>query len=299
MNKKHRSLSVKLLFVLPGVAVGVMAVATIFGLIFLKVENEEIRLGAVYIGGLVFIIVALVLCIYIINLLVVKRIKALNVAVSEISQGKYDLTVPVKGNDKLTELAENFNKMTKELQANAFLSKDFARYVSHEFKTPLSVIRSYAEAVQMNNEDKETGEYMGIVISETDKLAALSMAMLDLCRLDSTTLIEKKDTFSPAKQIRSVIVASQMKWEKKHITIEPELDEFEIRSNENLVFRIWQNLIGNAIKFTNENGKIKISLKKFDNRLTFTVKDDGIGISEENKDKVFNVFFTGDKSHNT
>lgn len=299
MKKKQKSLSVKLILILVGVAVGIMAVATIFGLILLKVENEEIRLGAIYIGGLVFIIIALVLFVYIVNLLVVKRIKSLNEAVSEIAQGKYDLTVPVKGNDELTELAENFNKMTKELQANAFLSKDFARYVSHEFKTPLSVIRSYAEATQLNNEDNETSEYMDIVISETDRLAALSMTMLDLCRLDSTTLIEKNDTFTPANQIRSIVVASQIKWNEKHITIEPELDEFEIRSNENLVFRIWQNLISNAIKFTNENGKIEITLQKFADKLVFTVKDDGIGIAEEDKDKIFNVFFTGDKSHNT
>ncbi|MGN1062434.1 MAG: ATP-binding protein, partial [Candidatus Scatosoma sp.] len=230
--------------------------------------------------------------------LIVRRIRSLTQAVAGISQGNYDLTVPVKGNDEITELSDNFNKMTAELQANAFLSKNFARYVSHEFKTPLSVIRSYAETVQINNENTEVGEYMGIIISETDRLTEMAKTIMELCRLDSTTLIERKDVFSPAVQIRSVLLSSQIKWSEKNISVEPDLEEFEIRGNENLTFRIWQNLIGNAIKFTEENGRIAVTLKRENGSLYFTVSDDGIGIADEDKDKVFNMFFTGDKSRN-
>lgn len=296
--KKRHNLSKRLILTLIGIAIAVMAVATVFGSMTFFIGNEELRLGILYIAGLVAVIVTLVLFVYVTDRMIVRRIRSLTQAVAGISQGNYELTVPVKGNDEITELSENFNKMTAELQANAFLSKNFARYVSHEFKTPLSVIRSYAEAVQIDSANAETSDYMDIIISETDRLTEMAKTIMELCRLDSTTLIERKDTFSPAVQIRSILLSTQIKWSEKNISVEPDLDEFGITGNENLTFRIWQNLIGNAIKFTNERGKIELTLKKQDGNLYFTVSDDGIGIADEDKDKIFNMFFTGDKSHN-
>lgn len=296
-KSKYKKLSIRLLLIFVGITVGIVAVFTTVSVIA-KYLNEEIWANSVYVAGLVMLILVLAAFVFITNKLVVRRIENLNKAVSDIAKGNFDLTVSVSGNDELAELSENFNKMTAELQANAFLSKDFARYVSHEFKTPLSVIRSYAEAVQINNADKETNDYMEIIISETDRLAEMSKTIMELCRLDSTTLVEKKDVFSPAAQIRSILLSSQIKWNEKNIEIEPNLDEFEITGNENLMFRIWQNLISNAIKFTNDGGNITITLKKQTDAFLFAATDNGIGIADEDKDKIFNMFFTGDKSHN-
>lgn len=296
MKKRHR-LSTKLILTLVGAAIGVFAAATVCGSLTFFIRDESTRLGILYIMGLVAVIVALVLFVFIINRMVVKRVGELTAAVAQISKGNYGLSVPIKGNDELTELSENFNKMAAELQANAFLSRDFVRYVSHEFKTPLSVIRSYAEAAE-TGADGQAREYMGIIISETDRLTEMTRAILELCRLDSTTLVEKNDSFSPAAQIRSVLLETQFRWGAKGITIDPELEEFTIKGNEALTFRIWQNLIGNAVKFTPGGGNIAVSLKMEDTELRFTVADNGIGIADEDKDKVFNVFFTGDKSHN-
>ena len=286
-----------MLLIFVGITVGIVAVFTTVSVIA-KYLNEEIWANSVYIAGLIMVVLVFVAFVLITNKLVVRRIENLNKAVSEVAKGNFDLIVPVQGNDELAGLSENFNKMTAELKANAFLSRDFARYVSHEFKTPLSVIRSYAEATQLNGKNKETNDYMEIVISETDRLAEMTKSIMELCRLDSTTFIEKKDTFSPASQVRSIILSTQITWSKKNINLQLNLDEFEIIGNENLTFRIWQNLIGNAIKFTEENGNIAVTLKTENNSCLFAVKDDGIGIPDEDKDKIYNMFFTGDKSHN-
>lgn len=296
--KKRHNLSKRLVLILTGTAVAVMAVATAFGSLTFLIKDENNRLGVLYITGLVAVIVTITLFVCVTDRFIVRRIRSLSDAVSEISQGNYNLTVPVKGNDEISELSENFNKMTAELQANAFLSKDFARYVSHEFKTPLSVIRSYAEAVQMNPDSAEIGEYTEIIIAETDRLTETSKTIMELCKLDSTTLVEKKDVFSPAEQIRSVLLSAQFGWREKNLCVEPELEEFKITGNESLTFRVWQNIIGNAVKFTDENGRIEISLKRRDSLLTFTASDDGIGIADEDKDRIFDMFFTGDKSRN-
>lgn len=296
-KNKYKKLSIRLLMIFLGITVGIAAVFTaVSGIV--RYLDEEIWANTVYFAGLILVVLIFAAFVVTTDRLVVRRIENLNKAVSEIAEGNFDLTVPVKGNDELTELSENFNKMEAELQANAFFSKDFARYVSHEFKTPLSVIRSYAESVQINSADNETNDYMDIIISETDRLTEMTKSIMELCRLDSTTMIDKKDRFSPAAQIRSILLSTQIKWSEKKIEIELHLDEFEIKSNEGLTFRIWQNLISNAVKFTNENGNISIKLNKQTDTFLFSIADDGIGIPDEDKDKIFQMFFTGDKSHN-
>lgn len=247
---------------------------------------------------MIMIILVLLAFVFITNRLIVRRIKNLNKDVLEVAKGNFSLTTPIKGNDEISELGENFNKMAAELQANAFLSKNFARYVSHEFKTPLAVIRSYAEAISMNNQDKETIEYSEIIMSETDRLNEMTKAIMELCRLDSTTMLEKKDSFSPKEQIKEILLSAKIKCDEKKINVKEELEEFDILGNEPLTFRIWQNLINNAIKFTDENGNIRISLIKNNEEMIFTINDDGIGITEEDKDKIFDMFFMGDKSRN-
>lgn len=263
-----------------------------------KFFNEKVYAQSVYVAGIVIIVLILTSFVIIVNKSVVRRVETLNDAVHKISDGNYDLTVPARGNDELTELSKNFNKMTAELRANAFLSKDFARYVSHEFKTPLAVIRSYAESVMSDGLSGETNAALNVIISETDRLAAMTGTILQLCRLDSTNAFQKNDVFYPAEQIRAELRAESVKCKEKNLSVDAELCDFEITGNENLTRHVWQNLISNALKFTNRNGNVFIRLEKIADSLVFRIKDDGIGISEEDKDKVFDMFFTGDKSHN-
>ncbi|MGN0655238.1 MAG: sensor histidine kinase, partial [Ruminiclostridium sp.] len=296
-NKKSR-LSRKLLLAFLGAMVAIVMAVMLIGTIILMPFEDNARTQFLYVGQAVIWALLVIAFIYIIDRMIVKRIQKLNDAMKEVAKGDYEITVSVENNDELSELTDSFNKMTAELKSNAFLSRDFTRYVSHEFKTPLSVIRSHAEAAQLADTMDEANEYMEIVIAETDRLAAISKNILELCHLDSTTIISKNDTFFPSSQIRSILLAAQFQWEEKNISIEPELDEFSFKSNESLLFRVWENLIGNAIKFTEENGSIAITLKKQDNGLFFSITDSGIGIADEDKDKIFNPFFTGDKSHN-
>ena len=298
MKKHGNILSKKLLLAFVGAMVAIVMAITLVGAILLIPVSESTQIRFMYVSQVIIAILLVFAYGYIMEKMVICRIRKLNDAMKEVAKGDYEITVPVEKKDELSELSDSFNKMTAELKSNAFLSRDFTRYVSHEFKTPLAVIRSHAEAAQYAETKEETDEYLEIVIAETDRLAGISKNIMELCRLDSTTIIRKDDKFSPATQIRTILLSTQFAWGKKNITIEPELDEFEIKGNESLLFRVWENLIGNAIKFTEENGTITVTLKKQNNKLLFSIADSGIGIAEEDKDKVFDPFFTGDKSHN-
>ncbi|MGN1450925.1 MAG: sensor histidine kinase [Eubacteriales bacterium] len=297
-EREKSGLSKKLLLAFLGALVAIVMAVSFVGSVLLLPLDSDVRMQALYLSQLIILILIIIAFYCIIDRMIVRRIKALNGAMQEVAKGDYEITVPSEKEDEISGLTDSFNKMTAELKSNAFLSRDFTRYVSHEFKTPLSVIRSHAEAAQYARTKEEANQYLEVVISETDRLAGISKNIMELCRLDSTTFVPKEDTFSPASQIRTVILSAQLVWTGKNITVEPELEEFEIKSNESLLFRVWENLIGNAIKFTGENGNIAVILKKRDGRMVFEVADDGVGITDEDKDKIFDPFFTGDRSHN-
>lgn len=121
---------------------------------------------------------------------------------------------------------------------------------------------------------------------------------IELCKLDSTTIIKKKVRFSPASQLRTVFLDFQLLWGEKDIEIIPELEEFEITSNEALLFRVWQNIIGNAIKFTERGGRISVSLAKTNDCLICNISDNGNGISDEEKEHIFTPFYSGNRFRN-
>ena len=233
-----------------------------------------------------------------VDFILVRRIKKMNTAILDIEKGKYEIYVETKGQDEISTLAKNINLMAKELQANEYLNKDFARNVSHEFKTPLSSIKGYAELIEQGGlTAAEVTEYSEIIIHEIDRLAKLSHDLLQISLLDSVGIIKKEDTFAIDEQIRNVLQLTQLEWEEKNIEFDLDLDEINTQGNKELTFQIWQNLIDNAIKFTPENGKIVIFLHE-QNGICFQITDNGIGISEDNQKQIFNQFFLTDKSRN-
>lgn len=234
-----------------------------------------------------------------VNKLVVSRIRTLNKAVEEVVKGNLDISVEVKGFDELTILTSSFNKMTSELKANEYLSKEFVRNVSHEFKTPISAIRGFAELIEAETDSSSLKEYANIITAESDRLASMSSSILQLSLLDSSTMIKNNDTFSPSEQIRSVLRLLHSKCENKNIELDFQMQEFVITSNELLLNQVWLNLIGNAIKYSNNDGKITIVTGSDSDRSYVEIIDNGIGIKDEDKDKIFNQFFMSDKSRSS
>ena len=297
MKKTKSNLAAKLILISAAVMIGVVLVSNFFSLFVFKGLESENGIYIVFITATLCLIVGIAVFFLLIYLLVLKRLFILNKAVQQVAKGDYTVAVPDKGNDEISTLSQNFNGMTKELQLNAMLNKNFVTYVSHEFKTPLAVIRMHAEALPTCNETELT-DYSEVILSETDKLTELSKNIIMLCRLDSTNIVEKKDVFMPSAQIKSFVLATQKLWSSKNITMDVDIEDFGITGNESLTHIIWQNLIGNASKFTQENGRIAVTLHKEHNLLKFSVSDDGIGIADADKEKIFNLFFMGDKSRN-
>ena len=214
-----------------------------------------------------------------------------------VAAGDFSVKVDIKGIGELEELSESFNKMTQELASIETLRSDFINNFSHEFKTPIMSIRGFAKLLQENDlTEEERQEYLAIIVAESERLAALSSNVLMLAKYENMEIIVDQAPFSLDEQIRRTIILMEPKWSVKDLDVNIDLEEVTFVGNQEFTQQIWINLLDNAIKFSYPGSSINISLAKAGNELRFTIQDEGLGMDEETKSRIFDKFFQGDTS---
>jgi signal transduction histidine kinase len=229
----------------------------------------------------------------------INPIKEVGAAMEKISDGDFSVHLETKSNSKeIQEIFSGFNMMAHELQSTEILKSDFVSTVSHEFKTPISAIEGYSMLLQTDdNLNSEQKEYVDKIIFNTKRLSSLTGNILLLSKLENQSIVSNKTKFDLDEQIRKSLLALESAWEQKDIEFDIDLDDTDYIGNETLLHHIWDNLISNAIKFSNHGGEISIRLQNFENQIIFTISDKGIGISEEAQKHIFDKFYQGDSSH--
>jgi signal transduction histidine kinase len=218
-------------------------------------------------------------------------------ATHKVAGGDFNVQVDIKGIGELEELSQSFNKMTQELASIETLRNDFVNNFSHEFKTPIVSIRGFAKLLKEGNlTEEEKQEYLGIIIAESERLAALSTNVLNLAKYENMEILTEKGSFRLDEQIRMAVVMTEPKWSAKGIAMNVELEEAVFMGNEDLTQQIWLNLLDNAIKFSEEAGLIRISLSQANGGICFTIEDNGAGMNETTKTHIFDKFYQGDTS---
>ncbi len=227
-----------------------------------------------------------------------RPIEQINEATKKVALGEYDIELESKREDEIGELTNNFNKMTRGLKSTENLQKEFINNVSHEIKTPVSSIEGFAKFLKDKNlTDEEREEYTNIIIEEAKRLESLTGKILKLSKLNNQEVITNKQEIDIAEQIRKAISLLEPKWSKKDIKINVSLDEKVFLGDEDLIYQVWVNIIDNAIKFSNEGGSIDIKVYEKDKNIIVEIKDHGIGMKEEELEKVYDRFYQIDKSH--
>lgn len=227
-----------------------------------------------------------------------RPIRALAEATESVSNGDFSVEVKMPTNRELRELVGNFNHMTKSLGSIDTLRKDFINSVSHEFKTPIASIRGFATLLRddkLSEEEKE--EYLDIIESESQRLSVLSSNILSISRLENQTALTDCADFSLDEQLRRVILTLEPQWNAKAIEMDIELSHITVFGSEELLWQVWMNIIGNAVKFTPDNGKISVYLTMESDEAVVRIADSGIGMNEEQKKRIFEKFYQCDKSH--
>ena len=256
-------------------------------------------------GPTLFTLLIAVLCVllgfwvsyYIMNM-IFRPIEKLSQASIEVAKGNYNVQVTYHGAEEEIQIAvDNFNRMVEELRSVEMMRNDFISNVSHEFKTPLTSIMGYVTLLQDSElTEKEREEYIQMAFFNIEKLNDLTTDILQLSRLENQNQKPQKESYRLDEQIRQSILLMEQKWNAKKLNLEIDLQEIKYEGYRSLLSMVWTNLIGNAIKYSNEGGSIHISLHPTQSRIQFRVKDNGIGMDQTTMNHIFEKFYQGDTS---
>ncbi|MBQ8598416.1 MAG: HAMP domain-containing histidine kinase [Lachnospiraceae bacterium] len=234
-----------------------------------------------------------------VNRVLLSPIKRLSEAMDEVANGNFEIYLE-SGNriKEIKNIYEKFNIMTKELRSTEILQSDFVSSVSHEIKTPITSIEGYTMLLQSEEtSDEDKRMFIGKILFNTRRLSELVGNILLLSKIDNQAIEAKKKKFRLDEQIRQSILLLEPKWLKKNNEFDVDLESVTYEGNENLLQHVWNNLIDNAVKFSPEGGLVTIRLKKEEDKYIFLIEDEGPGIPEEYRQKVFNKFYQADDSH--
>ena len=226
---------------------------------------------------------------------------AMSSATQEVAKGNFSITLDENIEIKeLRDMAHNFNRMAKELAGTELLRTDFVENVSHEFKTPLSAIEGYATLLQKPGlSEEKRGEYTAKILYNTKRLSALTSNILLLSRLENQEIDIPKEWFCLDEQLREIILSQEDEWVEKGLDLEVDLDSADYCGSKDLLAHVWQNILSNAVKFAPEHGMIQILLRQEYDCLKVSIADNGSGMSEEVKRRVFEKFYQGDSSRSS
>ncbi|OUA09776.1 two-component sensor histidine kinase [Bacillus thuringiensis serovar finitimus] len=221
--------------------------------------------------------------------------------IQKIAKG--DFSVKIRNEEKydgeIGVLVKSINDMTDELNAMEKMRQEFVSNVSHEIQSPLTSIKGFARALQDNNisEEKRT-HYLTIIETETTRLSKLSQNLLKLTLLESEEYTPEKATYRLDQQLKQIVLNSEPLWAEKEIELELNLEKVLITADQESMSQVWINLIHNSIKFTSSGGTITIQLQEHEKVVEVRIRDSGMGISEKQKQHIFERFYKVDSSRN-
>lgn len=226
-------------------------------------------------------------------------------ATGELVRGNFNTRISPVGklvtDDNYREIIDCFNKIAKELGSLETLRTDFIANVSHEMKTPLSVIHNYGTLLQTPElSDEKRLEYAKGVTDTSRRMADMVTNILKLNRLENRRIYPEAEQFDLGEQLCECLLQYENVWEQSGIDIDTDIaDDITVRTDFELLSLVWNNLFSNAFKFTPEGGCVSVSLTADENYATVKVGDTGCGMSQEVGAHIFEKFYQGDTSHAT
>ncbi len=224
-------------------------------------------------------------------------------AAGKVADGDFSVYVPTLHTpdklDYLDIMIMDFNRMVEELGSIETLKTDFVSNVSHEMKTPISIIKNYAEMLRMEHlPEEQRKEYAKSIENAATRLSDLIGNILKLNKLENQSITPDIEVYDVCRQLCECILQFEEAWDEKEIELETEIeDEAMIRADASLMELVWNNLLSNAIKFTEQGGQVAVRQTLDGKHIRISVSDTGYGMSRESMERIFDKFYQGDTSH--
>lgn len=226
-------------------------------------------------------------------------LKKIIYATEQYATGNYHYEFQVDSEDEMGYLAACLSYMASEIARSEDDQKKFVANVSHDFRSPLTSIKGYLEAMLDGTIPPEMNEkYLGIVLNETERLTKLTNGLLTLNNLNTKGMLLEKTDFDINTTIRNVAASFEGTCKAKKIAIELILtgDILYVNADMTKIQQVLYNLLDNAIKFSHHDSVIKIETSEKKNKVFVSVKDSGIGIPKEDLKLIFDRFYKSDAS---
>lgn len=245
-----------------------------------------------------FVVLVIASCL---SLMITRRfagpINRLTEMAKQLAEGNYAVAFPKGGCYEVEQLSETLEMAAKEFNATEALRREFVANISHDMKTPLTVIKMYAEMIQtVSGENKIKREaHLERIITEVEKLNGLISDTMELAKLQSGTWELKMETFDLSHLVRSARLSFAVHQESRELQIDLETEEgLYVYADRKLISRVLENFISNAVKFSGDMKKIRIKTKREYGMIKTTVQDFGAGIEVEKLPYIWERYYKVD-----
>lgn len=220
-------------------------------------------------------------------------------AMEKLANGDYKTRLDYEGiMGRNLAAVRTFNRLAEELDNTEMMRSDFINNISHEFKTPIVSIAGFAKLLKYGNLDEaQKKEYLDIIEEESLRLSSMATNVLNLTKIENQTILTNITEFNLSEQIRNCVLLLENKWTKKNIDFQLNFDEFNISGNEELLKEVWINLLDNAIKYSDDNSEVEVTIQQNDTFTKISVSNSGVKIPDDKIDRIFNKFYQADESH--
>lgn len=223
-----------------------------------------------------------------------KPLSTISHAAREMAKGNYNVRVPVKSDDEIGELSKDFNIMAAEVARTSELQRDLIANISHDLRTPLTLIKGYAETVRdINGENKEKrNTQLNVIVDETDRLSGLVNSVMELSKYSSGTEKLQPVQFDLAQLCEEVAVRYDDICQKNVYTLEVHTgEECTVTADPDMMSRVIHNLVSNAIHHIGPDGWVGVSAQNTPDGVRVEVADHGCGIAAEDLPYIFDKYY--------
>ncbi|GLV64033.1 two-component sensor histidine kinase [Bacillus mycoides] len=289
-----------------------------FAIASLQPVNEAMLvLKDYYVYALIIVFLVIILLSFYYSKIIVKPLIKINRVTKKMANFDFSEKLPVTADDEIGGLSGSINTLSVNLKdridrlnvANTKLQQDIERErqlektrkefisgVSHELKTPLSVIRSFAEGIQ-DGVSKDTTYYTNVILEETDNMNRLIVEMLELAKLESGTYKLEMSTFSIGELIQQIYTKLLFSMEEKHLQVDIHADSsLFVKANRSRIEQVVVNLLSNAIRYTPDGERIHVSVVETEDNVKIEIENTGNPIPEESLEKIWDRFYRLDAS---
>lgn len=200
--------------------------------------------------------------------------------------------------DQYDLIMEDINDMAKQLAKAETMKTDFVSNVSHELKTPLAILQNYSHALKDKDLDEDTrAKYLDVIENASKRMSTLVTNILNLNKLENQQIAPELAPLDLKELLINTVLGFEELIDDKHLELICDFDDVTVVSSAGYLELIFNNLISNAIKFSDDGKRIIVSLKKQGGFAVASVRDFGCGMSQETGMRIFDKFYQGDTSH--